>query len=98
MFVGYDAEGAPRYCPAWAARENNSFKMDATDSDKSCPFFHEGAGDPLVVAEAPIDLISHTSITADFYERDWVEDHCISIGCLWNGVIDCYLEGHPQTR
>lgn len=38
VFVGYDAEGTPRYCSMRAARENSSFKMDATGSDKSYPF------------------------------------------------------------
>ena len=42
--------------------------------------------------------MSHASIAADFYGRDWTEDHRISTGCLWNGAIDRYLEGHPQIR
>ena len=98
VFVGYDAEGTPRYCSMRAARENSSFKMDATGSDKSYPFFHEGTSDLLIVTEAPIDLMSHASIAADFYGRDWTEDHRVSTGCLWNGAIDRYLEGHPQIR
>lgn len=65
VFVGYDSEGAPRYCSMRAARENSSFKMDATGSDKSYPFFHEGTSDLLIVTEAPIDLMSHASIAAD---------------------------------
>lgn len=73
VFVGYDAEGTPRYCSMRAARENSSFKMDATGSDKSYPFFHEGTSDLLIVTEAPIDLMSHASIAADFYGRDWTE-------------------------
>ena len=75
VFVGYDAEGTARYCSMRAARDNSSFKMDAT-----------------------IDLMSHASIAADFYGRDWMQDHRISTGCLWNGAIDRYLEGHPQIK
>lgn len=67
-------------------------------SDKSYPFFHEGKTDLLIVTEAPIDLMSHASIAADFYGRDWMQDHRISTGCLWNGAIDRYLEGHPQIK
>lgn len=59
VFVGYDAEGTARYCSMRAARDNSSFKMDATGSDKSYPFFHEGKTDLLIVTEAPIDLMSH---------------------------------------
>ena len=62
MFVGYDAEGTPRYCSMRAARENSSFKMDATGSDKSYPFFHEGKTDLLIVTEAPIDLMSYLTL------------------------------------
>ena len=98
VFAAYDADGAPRYCSMRAARENSSFKMDAAGSDKSYPFSHEGTSDLLIVTEAPIDLMSHASITADFYGRDWTEDHRISTGCLWNGAIDRYLEGHSQIR
>ena len=98
VFVGYDAEGTARYCSMRAARENSSFKMDATGSDKSYPFFHEGQTDLLIVTEAPIDLMSHASIAADFYGHDWTQDHRISTGCLWNGAIDRYLEGHPQIK
>ena len=98
VFVGYDAEGTARYCSMRAARDNSSFKMDATGSDKSYPFFHEGKTDLLIVTEAPIDLMSHASIAADFYGRDWMQDHRISTGCLWNGAIDRYLEGHPQIK
>lgn len=82
VFVGYDAEGTARYCSMRAARDNSSFKMDATGSDKSYPFFHEGKTDLLIVTEAPIDLMSHASIAADFYGRDWMQDHRISTGCL----------------
>ena len=98
VFVGYDAEGTARYCSMRAARDNSSFKMDATGSDKSYPFFHEGKTDLLIVTEAPIDLMSHASIAADFYGRDWMQDHRISTGCLWNGAIDRYLEAHPQIK
>lgn len=98
VFVGYDAEGTARYCSMRAARDNSSFKMDATGSDKSYPFFHKGKTDLLIVTEAPIDLMSHASIAADFYGRDWMQDHRISTGCLWNGAIDRYLEAHPQIK
>ena len=100
VFVGYDAEGTARYCSMRAARDNSSFKMDATGSDKSYPFFHEGKTDLLIVTEAPIDLMSHASIAADFYGRDWMQDHRIR-PCwrilwntgrnLWAGILSVFL-------
>ena len=46
----------------------------------------------------PTLLKLYMPLTADFYGRDWTEDHRISTGCLWNGAIDRYLEGHPQVK
>lgn len=42
--------------------------------------------------------MSHALIAADFYGCDWTQDYRISTGCLWNGAIDRYLEGHPQIK
>ena len=98
VFVGYDAEGTARYCSMRAARDNSSFKMDATGSDKSYPFFHEGKTDLLIVTEAPIDLMSHASIVPDFSGRDCMQDQRLATVCLWKGAIDRYLEGHPQIK
>lgn len=98
VFVAHDAEGTARYCAMRAARENSGFKMDAPNSDKSYPWFHEGESELLIVNEAPIDMMSHATIAKVFYGQDWRQDHRISVGCLWDGALERYLEGHPQIR
>ena len=74
------------------------YDAEGTPGDSVVITGAKGTSDLLIVTEAPIDLMSHASIAADFYGRDWTEDHRISTGCLWNGAIDRYLEGHPQIR
>lgn len=98
VFVGYDQDGTAKYCSMRAARENSSFKMDAVNSDKSYPFFHEGVSDMLIVNECPIDMLSHATLSKVYHGIDWKRDHRISMGCLWDGALDRYLQSHPAIK
>ena len=98
VFVGYDSDGTAKYCAMRAASEKSSFKMDAENSDKSYPFFHEGKSDLLIVSESPIDLMSHATLAKVYYSLDWTRDHRVSLGCLWDGALERYLKNHPQIK
>ena len=91
VFVGYDAEGTARYCSMRAARDNSSFKMDATGSDKSYPFFHEGKTDLLIVTEAPIDLMSYLTLHRN-------TPNALALCGLYDGALQTYLQAHPEIR
>ena len=91
VFVGYDAEGTARYCSMRAARDNSSFKMDATGSDKSYPFFHEGKTDLLIVTEAPIDLMSYLTLHRD-------TTNAVALCGLYDGALQTYLQAHSEIR
>ena len=91
VFVGYDAEGTARYCSMRAARDNSSFKMDATGSDKSYPFFHEGKTDLLIVTEAPIDLMSYLTLHRN-------TPNALALCGLYDGALQAYLADHPQIK
>lgn len=78
--------------------EKNLIRRKARKCGMNMSEYLRTLGTDTVVTEAPIDLMSHASIAADFYGRDWMQDHRISTGCLWNGAIDRYLEGHPQIK
>ena len=91
VFVGYDAEGTARYCSMRAARDNSSFKMDATGSDKSYPFFHEGKTDLLIVTEAPIDLMSYLTLHRN-------TSNALALCGLYDGALQAYLADHPQIK
>ena len=91
VFVGYDAEGTARYCSMRVARDNSSFKMDATGSDKSYPFFHEGKTDLLIVTEAPIDLMSYLTLHRN-------TPNALALCGLYDGALQAYLADHPQIK
>jgi len=98
VFVGYDTDGTPKYCATRSSSEKSSFKMDAINSDKSYPFYHEGKSDLLVVNESPIDMMSHATLGKVYFSLDWQKDHRLSLGCLWDGALDRYLKSHPQIK
>ncbi|NJD02951.1 MAG: DUF3991 domain-containing protein [Ruminiclostridium sp.] len=98
VFIGYNADGTPKYCAMRSSNEKSGFKMDAENSDKSYPFYNEGKSNLLIVNESPIDLMSHATLAKIFYGKDWKEDHRISLGCLWDGALERYLQSHPDIK
>lgn len=98
VFVGYDRDGTAKYCSMRSTYPNNKFKRDADNSDKSYPFFVEGKSDTAIITEAPIELISHATLTKMFSKTDWKQDHRVSLGCLSMAALDRYLEWHPEIK
>ena len=98
VFVGYDRDGTARYCSMRSTYPNSKFKRDADNSDKSYPLFVEGKSDLAIITEAPIDLMSHATLTKMFGNTDWRQDHRLSVGCLSMAALDRYLEWHPEIK
>lgn len=98
VFVGYDRDGTARYCSMRSTYPNSKYKRDADNSDKSYPFFVEGKSDLAIITEAPIDLMSHATLTKIFGNTDWRQDHRLSVGCLSMAALDRYLEWHPEIK
>lgn len=98
VFVGYDRDGTARYCSMRSTYPNSKYKRDADNSDKSYPFFVEGKSDLAIITEAPIDLMSHATLTKMFGNMDWRQDHRLSVGCLSMAALDRYLEWHPEIK
>ena len=98
VFVGYDRDGTARYCSMRSTYPNSKYKRDADNSDKSYPFFVEGKSDLAIITEAPIDLMSHATLTKMFGNTDWRQDHRLSVGCLSMAALDRYLEWHPEIK
>ena len=88
VFVGYDRDGTARYCSMRSTYPNSKYKRDADNSDKSYPFFVEGKSDLAIITEAPIDLMSHATLTKMFGNTDWRQDHRLSVGCLSMAALD----------
>lgn len=97
VFVGYDKDGTAKYCAMRGTMTGSKFKMDAENSDKSFPFFHEGKSDLVIVNEAPIDLMSHATLMK-LSGGDWKADHRISLGCIWDGALERYFSWHPEIK
>ena len=97
VFVGYDEADIPKYCAMRGTYGDKAFKMDSVNSDKSYPFVIEGKSDLLFVCESPIDVMSHASF-AKLYGHDWRQDHRISLGCVWDGALERYLQWHPEIK
>ena len=51
-----------------------------------------------IITEAPIDLMSHATLTKMFGNTDWRQDHRLSVGCLSMAALDRYLEWHPEIK
>jgi hypothetical protein len=98
VFVGYNSDNTPKYCTMRSSSEKSSFKMDAVNSDKSYPFYHEGESDLLIASESAIDLMSHATLAKVYYGLDWKYDHRISLGCLWDGALERYLQNHHEIK
>jgi hypothetical protein len=98
VFVGYDTDGSPKYCAMRSSSPKSSFKMDAENSDKSYPFYHEGKSNLVIVNESPIDLMSHATLGKIYFKIDWRQDHRVSLGCLWDGALDRYLKNHSEIN
>ena len=90
--------GTARYCSMRSTYPNSKYKRDADNSDKSYPFFVEGKSDLAIITEAPIDLMSHATLTKMFGNTDWRQDHRLSVGCLSMAALDRYLEWHPEIK
>jgi len=52
----------------------------------------------ILANESPIDLMSHATLAKVFYGQDWKQDHRISLGCLWDGALERYLQSHPEIK
>lgn len=75
----------------------HSFKGDAAHSDKLYAFVMEGRSPLLIVGEAPIDLLSHASLTK-LSGEDWEEDHRLSLCGLDDACLERYLSLHPEIK
>lgn len=96
-FVGYDRNGAPRYCALRGLSSDSSFRQDVENSDKTYGFLMEGRGRRVYEFEAPIDAMSHATL-CKLQGMDWRQDYRISEGCLSDRALKRFLEQHPEIR
>lgn len=93
-FVGTDKEGTAKYC-ALRGVGKSSFRQDVKNSDKNFGFCMKGRSNRVFVCEAPIDVISHATLTK-MNGVDHTADSRISTGGLSDGALKQFLEDNPQ--
>jgi hypothetical protein len=93
VFVGYDQNGAARYCSIRGTTPNKPFKQDREYSDKSYPFHLCGNPDSkrVYVCESPIDAMSRATIEK-LHGQDWKAAHYLSLGCLSDQALKRFLQ------
>lgn len=94
-FVGFDEKKQPQYCAIRSMSSKSNFRQDVTGSDKTYGFTMEGKSNRVYEFEAPIDAMSHATLSA-MHGLDWSEDHRVSEGCLSDKALERYLKLHPE--
>lgn len=97
VFVGYDQDGAAKYCSLRGCSPERPFKQDREYSDKSYPFHIAGTSRTVYVCESPIDTMSHATL-AKLKGCDWKADHRISLGCLSDHALERFLHHHDISQ
>lgn len=98
VFVGQDKYGVARYANIRSTNTyGNSFKGEASLSDKRFGFARVGNGQVLTIMEAPIDLLSYMTIYKIHGLEKMIEnEHLLSLGGVSDNALKQYLYDHPQ--
>jgi hypothetical protein len=97
VFLGYDKEGTIRYAFNRGTLTYARFAGDSIGSNKDFGFVVEGKSDRLFVFESPIDALSHATLTK-LHGHDYNSDTRLSLGCVSEGALKQYLEGHQKIQ
>lgn len=99
VFVGRDANGAPRHATLRGTTTGNTFRQDAPNSDKRFTFNLPAQSESqiLYVFEGAIDLLSWATIEANA-GKNWRLYHLLSLGGLAPLALNQYLKDHPEIQ
>lgn len=98
VFVGTEKNGIPRFASVRSTNtQNNSFRADVQNSDKSFSFSIKGSSPQLHVFESPIDLLSYLTLI----KRNGVsgfQSHLLSLGGVSERSLTRYLKDYPEIK
>lgn len=98
VFVGYDKSGQAGYASVRSTYTmGNSYRGDVKNSDKRHCFTLNGKSDSVYVFEAPIDAMSHATLTK-VSGWDWQEDWRIALGGVSDLGLQQFLSLHPEIK
>ena len=92
VFVGWDADGHPRYASCRGIYEK--FRQDAAGAEKSFGFAHRGTDKQLMVFEAPIDLLSFIEL----FPKNWQQHNYLSLGGVSAKALQQFLSERPDME
>ena len=107
VFAGYDSNGEMKYATKRGTSTEYPFKGECLGSDKRFSFRLEGKeGNTVYVFEAPIDVLSHATLTymkaqqynRPDYQKSWQRQTRISLGGLSDAALEQYLSEHKNVR
>jgi len=98
VFVGMDKNGTPRFASVRSTNtQNNSFRADVQNSDKSYSFSIKGSSPQLHVFESPIDLLSYLTLI----KRNGIsgfQSHMLSLGGVSDRSLTRYLRDYSEIK
>lgn len=97
VFVGFDENENIKYASMRSITANSNFRQDVVGSDKQYGFLMPGISDEIYAFEAPIDAMSHATLFK-LCGLDWKSDYRISLGGVYEGALNKFLEQHPYIK
>ena len=97
VFVSKDKENKIKFACVRSTNPNSSFRQDVKNSTKEYGFKTIGKSDKLFVFEAPIDLLSHATISK-MQGKDWKEDNRIALGGVSDRALSKFLEDNNHIK
>lgn len=101
VFVGYDEQHQARFGCVRGTNTEKTYRGDCDGSDKRYSFSVEGTNPTkLFVFEAPIDLLSHATLTNMVVgkENAWTVHSRLSLAGVSDVALEQYLKTHPQIN
>ena len=99
IFVGFDENGTARFGTIRGTSPTRKYRADCKNSDKHYAFKQIGTDTKRIyIFEAPIDLMSHCTITDMIYGRGTYNQHTrISLCGVSDVALKAFLEIHKEV-
>ena len=97
VFVSKDKENKVKFACVRSTSINSNFRQDVKNSSKEYGFKTVGTSNRLFVFEAPIDLLSHATISK-MQGNDWKKDNRIALGGVSDKALNKFLEENNHIK
>lgn len=101
VFVGFDEQQQAKFACVRGTNTNVSYRGDCIGSDKRYAFSMEGTNKTkLFVFEAPIDLLSHATLTNQIvnHPKAWTVHSRVCLAGTSDVALEQFLKTHPEIK